>query len=99
VFFLFAKKTCIFKKKDRGAWLRAKGLLKDKGFQFSAGSYDDDVLKPCGCGARLDPRDFGPRGKIDRSTYVLYVRAGDADGARAALSDAGIDAGIDAGEP
>ena len=91
MFFLFAKKVCIFKKQDREAWLRAKGLLKDREFQFRAGSYDDDVLKPCGCGARIDPRDFGARGKIDRSIYTLYVRAEDARRANAALHDAGIE--------
>ena len=39
----------------------------------------------CGCGAKLDPRDFGPDGRIDRLTYDISVRAEDAARARELL--------------
>ena len=39
----------------------------------------------CGCGAKLDHRDFGPNGKIDRKTYYISVRPEDVDRAKAAL--------------
>ena len=38
-----------------------------------------------GCGAKLDIRDFGPKGKIDRNYYYIDVKPADADQAKACL--------------
>ena len=43
-----------------------------------------------GCGAKLDPRDFGPRGRIDREIYWVEVRQSDEEQARDILRRSGI---------
>ena len=52
---------------------------------MESGIYDTE-MPVCGCGAKLDHRDFGPNGKIDRHTYYLSVRPEDAERAREVLS-------------
>ena len=41
----------------------------------------------CGCGAKLDHRDFGPNGKIDRLTYYISVKPEDVERAKELLAD------------
>ena len=76
---MFEKKIEIFKKKDRAAWTEIRDLLKKEGV----------------AGTKLDPRDFGKKGKIDRDIYYIRVRAADADRVREILRRNGITAGID----
>ena len=40
-----------------------------------------------GCGAKLDHRDFGPNGKIDRLTYYISVKPEDVERAKELLAD------------
>lgn len=71
---LFQEKTVIFKKKDRESWKQMKDVLKEEhvpGVFFS--HYDAEVVRACGCGAKLDPRDFAGNGKIDHDIYVIKV--------------------------
>lgn len=77
---LFKKKVTIFQEKDRGRWTAAKEALKAAGIGgIQAGAFEENPV--CGCGAKLDPRDFGPGGKIDRNTY--YIRVNQENEARA----------------
>ena len=46
----------------------------------------------CGCGAKLDIRDFGPQGKIDRNFYYIDVPEKDYEKARTLLMEAGFSA-------
>ncbi len=88
----FEKKVTIFKKKDRETWQRIKDVLKAEGFKgVRAGHYFADTLCACGCGSKLDPRDFGAKGKIDRDIYYVDVRKDDAERAAAVLEGNGID--------
>lgn len=82
---IFENKITIFRKQDRTAWLTAKEALKSTGIRgIRAGQYD--VEPPvCGCGAKLDPRNFGVRGPIDRSMYYIRVPAAEAARAREVL--------------
>lgn len=73
----FGKKTTVFKKKDKAAWTEIKTLLKAQGFNINAGHYCADTLMACGCGSKLDPRDFGAGGKIDRDIYYIDVKEKD----------------------
>ena len=82
----FEKKITVFKKQDKAGWLSAQETLKTAGIRgVRAGRYD--VEPPvCGCGAKLDPRNFGAKGAIDRSMYYIKVPTEEADRARVLLS-------------
>lgn len=70
---LFEKKRTIFQEKDKTTWMRAKLALREAGVKgVHAGSYEDEP-PVCGCGSKLDPRDFGAHGKIDRRMYYIDV--------------------------
>ena len=61
---MFEKRTVIYKKKDKETWTKIKSALKDGGLTgFKASHYLQDSVMAGGCGAKLDPRDFGLRGK------------------------------------
>ena len=88
---LFEKKVDIFRKKDRETWLKIKQALKEAGIKgVSAGHYLQDSVMAGGCGAKLDPRDFGAKGKIDHDIYFVKVKESQAEAARAELTKRGI---------
>ncbi|MBR0171465.1 MAG: hypothetical protein IJQ21_01590 [Lachnospiraceae bacterium] len=59
---LFEKKEYIFRKKDKETWLQIKKALKAEGIKgLSFGHFDGDTLPTCGCGAKLDPRNYGEK--------------------------------------
>ena len=62
---------------DKPRWKEARQRLKDAGIKAPA----------CGCGAKLDHRDFGPNGKIDRLTYYISVKPEDVERAKELLAD------------
>lgn len=82
----FQKRVTVFQAQNKAGWLAARAALKDAGVRgVRAGHYD--VEPPvCGCGAKLDPRNFGPKGRIDRSMYFITVPQADAETARAVLA-------------
>ena len=82
---LFEKKETFFQRQDKDSWKAAKDALKTAGIRgIRAGQYD--VEPPvCGCGAKLDPRNFGAKGPIDRSMYFIEVPVKDAPRAREIL--------------
>ena len=82
----FEKKSTVFRKQDKAGWLSAKETLKTARIRgIRAGRYD--VEPPvCGCGAKLDPRNFGAKGPIDRSMYFIEVPLEEVERARALLS-------------
>ncbi len=71
---LFEKKITIFQQKNKNEWLKISNALKEAGLKIKAGHYAADTLNPCGCGAKLDPRNFGAKGYIDREVYFIEVR-------------------------
>ena len=92
---MFEKRVEIFKKRDRETWLLIKKTLKDAGLRgVRAGHYLQDSVMPGGCGAKLDPRDFGSKGKIDRDIYWIKVIESDEEKAKAILRQSGVVAGI-----
>lgn len=87
---MFEKKVVVFKKKDRAAWQAIKDALKEAGLKgVSASHYETESLRACGCGSKLDPRDFGPNGKIDRDEYQIKVREADEEKALAIIRGLG----------
>lgn len=81
---LFSKKITVYKEKGcRADWKAAKRLLKEHGIDFSSTELPSEA-PTCGCGAKLDIRDFGPKGKIDRNFYYIDVAERRVPGQRAA---------------
>ena len=72
---------------DKPRWKEARQRLKENGVKIMETGYYETDPPLCGCGAKLDLRDFGPNGKIDRLTYYISVRPEDAERARALLAD------------
>ena len=94
---LFAKKVTVFKRKDKAAWLTVKDTLKSAGLPgVRAGHYSADSLCACGCSSKLDTRNFGAGGYIDREIYFVDVRQEDEDRAKSILASQGIEAVVDA---
>ena len=87
---MFEKKETIFRKKDRQTWGQIRNALKEAGVKFSSGHYLQETLMPCGCGARLDPRDLGPGGKVDRNIYYIRVRVSDVQRAEEVMQKCGL---------
>ena len=91
---LFEKKETIYKKKDGETWKKIRKVLKDAGIGMSAGHYLQDAVMACGCGAKLDPRDFGAKGKVDHDIYYIKVRAEDVPGALQVIRQNGLKAEV-----
>ena len=88
---MFVKRVPIFKKRDRETWTQIKAALKEAELPgFKAGHYLQETVLGGGCGAKLDPRDFGGHGRIDRDIYWVEVPAEQEERAREILRRAGI---------
>ena len=93
---MFEKRVDIFKKRDKETWLQIKAALKEAGRPgVKSGHYLQETVMGGGCGAKLDPRNFGSRGTIDRDIYWVKVIAGDEEKARAILRQNGIVAEVE----
>lgn len=79
---LFGKKARVFSQKDYPAWIAAKKALKAAGIPCYGGYYETE-LPVGGCGAKLDARNFGEKGKIERNVYYIDVPVRDAERAQA----------------
>ena len=65
----------------------ARQRLKDAGIKVMETGFYETEAPACGCGAKLDHRDFGPNGKIDRLTYYISVKPEDVERAKELLAD------------
>ena len=73
---LFEKKEFIFRKRDKKTSKAIKAILKENKIKgVSSGHYLQEDIIPGGCASQLDPRNFGPNGKIDRDIYYIKVPA------------------------
>ena len=88
---MFEKRVEIFKKRDRETWTQIKAALKEAGLPgVRAGHYLQETVMGGGCGAKLDPRDFGGRGRIDREIYWIEVPQSQEERAREILRENGL---------
>ena len=88
---LFEKHVDIFKKRDKESWQQIKAALKEAGYTGArSGHYLQETVMGGGCGAKLDPRDFGGHGRIDRDIYWVSVPAKREEEAREILRRSGI---------
>lgn len=71
---LFIRKVKVYEAKGKKQeWKNLRKVMKEAGIrQISADRWQDE-LPVCGCGAKLDVRDFGPNGRIDRDIYTIRV--------------------------
>lgn len=86
---LFGKRKVVFRTAgDSDRWRKAREALKAADIRImEAGSYEGEI-PICGCGAKIDRRNYGPNGWIDRRVYYVAVRPEDIECARGVLLDA-----------
>lgn len=84
---LFGKRETVFEVRgDAPRWKAARKKLKAAGVKIMEAGFYETEAPVCGCGAKLDHRNFGPNGRIDRRTYSIAVRPEDAERARILLT-------------
>ena len=88
---MFDKRVDLFKKRDKETWLQIRKTFKDAGFKaFRSGHYLQETVMGGGCGAKLDPRDFGAKGKADHDVYCIKVREKDVQRAKELILQSGL---------
>ena len=93
---MFEKHVDLFKKRDKETWMQLKAALKDAGLKgVRSGHYLQETVMGGGCGAKLDPRDFGPNGRIDREIYWIDVVQSREAEAREIIRRAGLVAEVE----
>ena len=75
----------VCQKKAREGWQKAKEALKAAGVRGIAARHYEVEPPVGGCGSKLDIRNFGPNGRIDREEYFITVPAEEAERARKVL--------------
>ena len=85
---LFGKREVVFKVQgDKARWKAARAAVHTAGIQsMEASSYEGEIPLS-GCGAKIDRRNYGPNGWIDRRIYYIAVRPENAEQAKALLAD------------
>ncbi len=88
---LFEKRVYIFQKRDRETWEQIRDALKAAGLEsMRSGHYLQETVMGGGCGAKLDPRNFGSHGTIDRDIYWVKVAEADVEKAKEILRQNGL---------
>ena len=84
---LFGKREVVFRVPgDKSRWQAAKEALRAADIRImEAGSYEGE-MPLCSCGAKIDRRNYGPNGWIDRRVYYIAVRPEDVERAGQVLA-------------
>ena len=83
---LFGKREIVFEVRgDKDRWKAARQALKAAGVGIAEAGSREGEMPLCGCGAKIDRRNYGPNGWIDRRIYYVAVRPEDTLRAKAAL--------------
>ena len=84
---LFGKREIIFEVQgDKDRWNAAKAALRNAEIKIMEALSREGELPLCSCGAKIDRRNYGPNGWIDRRVYYIAVRPEDAEAARRILA-------------
>lgn len=83
---LFEKREEVFCKKDKAGWQKAREALTAAGIRGIKARHCEVEPPVGGCGCKLDIRNFGPKGRIDREVYFITVPAAEAEKARQILA-------------
>ena len=84
---LFEKREEVFCRQDREGWTAAKAALKAAGIRGVKAWHYETEPPVGGCGCKLDIRNFGPKGRIDREMYVVSVPVSEFEKAQSALDE------------
>ena len=84
---LFEKREEVFCERDKAGWVAAKAALRAAGIRGVKARHCEVEPPVGGCGCKLDIRNFGPNGRIDREEYFITVPAEEAERARKVLKD------------
>lgn len=83
---LFGKRVVVFEVQgDKDRWNAGKDALKQANIKIMEALSREGEMPVCGCGAKIDRRNYGPNGWIDRRVYYIAVRPEDVEAARRAL--------------
>ena len=83
---LFGKREVVFEVQgDKARWQAAKAALTAAGIKIMEALTREGEMPICSCGAKIDRRNYGPNGWIDRRVYYIAVRPEDTDRARTVL--------------
>ena len=83
---LFGKREVVFEAQgDKERWNAAKRALQAAGIKIMEALSREGEMPLCSCGAKIDRRNYGPNGWIDRRIYYIAVRPEDAEVARQLL--------------
>ena len=84
---LFGKRETVFQVTgDKERWKAGKETLKAAGIKIMEASSYEGETPICSCGAKIDRRNYGPNGWIDRRVYYIAVSPEDVAAAKQALA-------------
>ena len=85
---LFGKREIVFEVQgDKPRWQAAKDALKAADIKLMEALSREGEVPLCSCGAKIDRRNYGPNGWIDRRIYYIAVGPEDAERSRQLLAD------------
>lgn len=84
---LFEKREEVFCRQDREGWKAAKAALQAAGIRGVRAWHCETEPPVGGCGCKLDIRNFGPKGRIDRELYLVAVPVAELEKAKAVLEN------------
>ena len=85
---LFGKREIVFEVQgDKERWKAGKAALKQAGIKIMEAMSREGEMPICGCGPKIDRRNYGPEGWIDRQLYYIAVRPEDVERAKEVLRD------------
>ena len=83
---LFGKREVVFEVQgDKKRWNAGKEALKKAEIKIMEALSREGEEPLCSCGVKIDRRNYGPGGWIDRRIYYIAVRPEDVERARAIL--------------
>ena len=83
---LFEKREVVFEVQgDKARWQAAKAALEAAKIKIMEALTREGEMPICSCGAKIDRRNYGPNGWIDRRVYYIAVRPEDTERAKMVL--------------
>ncbi len=83
---LFGKREVVFEAQgDKERWNAAKAALRQADIKIMEALSREVEMPMCSCGAKIDRRNYGPNGWIDRRVYYIAVRPEDVPAAKQVL--------------
>lgn len=85
---LFGRREVVFEVQgNKARWNEAKAALNGAGIRIMEALTREGEMPLCSCGAKIDRRNYGPNGWIDRRIYYIAVRPEDVAQAKLVLQN------------